>query len=128
MAHSLGFLKNNDPFSKLKGTVFEDMAPRLRLFKAKAGDVVYRAGEASAVAYYVYRGRVRLTLPDADGGEVELGIVQKGGVCGHSSMLTGTARVATATTIESAELIEIGRDDFLILVERWRLSDIEHGT
>jgi CRP-like cAMP-binding protein len=128
MSHPLGFLKSDDPFSKLKGTVFEDMATRLRMIKAKPGVEIYRAGDASPVAYYVYRGRVRLTLPDADGNDIELGEVKKGGVCGHSSMLTGTVRVATATTIESSELIEIGRDDFLILVERWRLNDIEHGT
>jgi CRP-like cAMP-binding protein len=128
MAHSLGFLKNDDPFAKLKGTVFEDMAPRLRMVKARSGDVLYRTGDASPVAYYVYRGRVRLTLQEADGNEVELGVVQRGGVCGHSSMLTGTPRVATATAVDSAELIEIGRDDFLVLLERWRLSDIEKGA
>jgi CRP/FNR family transcriptional regulator, cyclic AMP receptor protein len=128
MSHTLGFLRSSNPFSKLKGTVFEELAPRLRLLKLAKGDVVYRAGDSSPHAYFVYRGVIQLTMPDADGREVELGLVRKDGVHGHSSMLTDTPRVATATAVENCELIEIGRDDFLIVLERWRLSDIEKGS
>ena len=61
MTEPMGFLRRSQPFSKLAGTVFEDMVARLKMHVLPAGTVLYRAGDPSLRAYFVYRGAVRLT-------------------------------------------------------------------
>jgi hypothetical protein len=77
----------------------------------KAGDCVFREGDAGATMYIVQSGRVRL-FRESDGDRRPMGTLEKGDFFGEMSILEGLPRTLSAEVLEDSELIEINSTIF----------------
>jgi small-conductance mechanosensitive channel/CRP-like cAMP-binding protein len=74
-----------------------------------AGERIVAEGEPGASMFVVVSGRVRVTLgPDAR----EVATIERGGVFGEMSLLTGQARTATVTAAAETTLMELTAEAF----------------
>ena len=74
---------------------------------AKAGEVLFTAGEKGAEMFVVRSGLVRIAV-ESSGVEKTLAILGPGEFVGEMSILTDQPRSATATVQEDAELLVVG--------------------
>jgi CRP/FNR family cyclic AMP-dependent transcriptional regulator len=74
---------------------------------AKAGEVLFTAGEKGAEMFVVRSGSVRIAV-ESRGVEKTLAILGPGEFVGEMSILTDQPRSATATVQEDAELLVVG--------------------
>ena len=81
-----------------------------RLLRFPNGATIYARGEPGDCAYIVTRGRVRI------GDAVSLEMVRAGEVFGEASLLDGGPRMASATASGPAEVREIDRALFEVLL------------
>jgi uncharacterized membrane protein len=68
--------------------------------------------------YVVQSGEVELFIKDTAGQKIVLTTSGPGDVFGELSMLDQGARTATATALEDSELLELDRDDLLLLFRK----------
>ena len=74
---------------------------------------LFKAGDVGDAMYLIDRGRVRITVMDADGREVTLSELHEGEFFGEMALIDGHERSANATVMEDARLVMLTRDDFL---------------
>jgi CRP/FNR family transcriptional regulator, cyclic AMP receptor protein len=77
------------------------------------GTSIFKKGDPGNSLMAVLSGRVRISMPTADGHEVVLSIVQPGEIFGEMGLLDGQPRSADATAVNDCELMVIDRRDFL---------------
>ncbi|VVE18415.1 CRP-like cAMP-activated global transcriptional regulator [Pandoraea iniqua] len=70
------------------------------------GAVIYRQGEQGFTFYFLLAGRVQVSIFQHDGAEFILEVMGPGSMFGESPAVEGDSRIATAITVEDAELIE----------------------
>ncbi|WP_087724966.1 Crp/Fnr family transcriptional regulator [Pandoraea sp. PE-S2T-3] len=70
------------------------------------GTVIYRQGEQGFTFYFLLAGRVQVSIFQHDGAEFILEVMGPGSMFGESPAVEGDSRIATAITVEDAELIE----------------------
>jgi voltage-gated potassium channel len=78
----------------------------LRIDDARPGEVLMRRGQAGDCMYFIVSGRVRVVGWKSD---VDLG---PGDFFGEMALLSGDARSATVTVLETAELLVLDVADF----------------
>ena len=74
---------------------------------ARAGEVLFSAGEKGSEMFVVRSGAVRITV-ESRGIEKTLAVLGPGEFVGEMSILTDQPRSATATVVEDAELLVVG--------------------
>lgn len=79
-----------------------------RLFRPH--QTIYRIGDEARSLYYLRRGLVKLEAISEDGREIILSVYQAGEMFGEFA-LCEEHRIATAVTMESSEIIELGREE-----------------
>ena len=79
---------------------------------------VYFAKEPSSSIFFLKKGRVKLTRTSKDGKEMILGIINPGEVFGEMSFLDENERTDFATSIDSALLCAINKQEFKEFVEK----------
>ncbi|MEM7139623.1 MAG: Crp/Fnr family transcriptional regulator [Actinomycetota bacterium] len=100
--------------------LLERFGTRMRV---RAGDVVFREGDASAAVYGVAVGRVRVEVTTPTGGRLVLGVKEPGDLLGEMGALDGSARSASAVAMEDVELVQASVDEFVrALAEDPRLA------
>ncbi len=82
------------------------------------GETVFSQGDPGDALYAVVSGRIRISTGAADGREIFLNFMEPGDTFGEIALLDGGPRTAAATAVEASELVSIGRDTFLELLER----------
>lgn len=102
--------------------VLDREALRLIAFSAesrifRAGDVVFRRGEASDGAYVVTSGTVALDA--ADNGAPTPHLARAGVLIGELALIVDTVRPATAIVREPASLLRITRANFRRMLEEY---------
>ena len=95
----------------------------LRYFEAKQR--IYKAGEASARAFVVLAGAVRVTSIDEDGQEVLFAEPKHGDFFGFASMLDDAAHQTTAVAIEASTCVEVDRNDLTQLFQRKPMAGLD---
>ena len=83
-----------------------------------AGDTLFKAGEPGEALYVVRSGEVELFIKDTAGQRIALAIAGAGEMFGELALLDRGPRTATAIAISDAELLELDRDDLLLLFQR----------
>lgn len=91
-------------------------AERRRLEK---GHVLFRQGAAADSAFVVTRGRVKLSMHAATGGERQLGEAGAGAILTEIAMIAEAERHFTATALEESEVIRISRILFRRMLEEY---------
>jgi hypothetical protein len=83
----------------------------------RPGEHIYGEGERSASMFIVQSGAVRL-YRKSNGGQTELGVMEKGDFFGEMAILEGGKRQHCAEAAESCELIEINAATFDAMIRR----------
>jgi hypothetical protein len=116
--HDIARLKV-EPIELLKTMPFfqdislEDMANiavRMKLHQATAGEVITRQGEPGDHMYFISHGVVRVSVNEL-GGSRELATFMAGDFFGETSLLSGKPHAATVTAVTECTLYKLHRDD-----------------
>jgi len=83
-----------------------------------AGATLFKAGEPGESLYVVKSGEVELFIKDKTGQKIVLTVASTGEVFGELALLDRGARTATAVALADTELLELDRDDLLLLFQR----------
>jgi uncharacterized membrane protein len=82
------------------------------------GKPLFVAGEPGDSLFVVRKGEVELFIKDTAGQKIVLNVTRPGDIFGELALLDTGARTATAVALEDAELLELDREDLLVLFRR----------
>ena len=85
-------------------------AERAELVRVRAGEWLFRAGDAADALYVVASGRVEVLLDDER--STRLASLGRGDVVGELGLLTGDARAASVRAERDTELVRLAGEDF----------------
>jgi CRP/FNR family transcriptional regulator, cyclic AMP receptor protein len=94
------------------------LAEVVDLVKLKDGETLFRAGDPGESLFLVRDGEVELYVRDNAGQKIILDIERPGDFFGEIALLDAGARTATAVSLTDCELIELDRDDLVLLFQR----------
>jgi CRP/FNR family cyclic AMP-dependent transcriptional regulator len=83
-----------------------------------AGAALFKAGDSGDSLFVVHSGEIELYIKDTAGQKIVLTVSSPGDVFGELSLLDQGARTATAVALVDAELLELDRDDLLLLFRK----------
>jgi len=102
-------------FEHLNDDDRENLARVIDVHRLAAGDTLFQVGEPGESLYVVQSGEIELFIKDTAGQRIPLAIVGKGEVFGELALLDRSPRTATAVALADSELLELDRDDLLLL-------------
>jgi uncharacterized membrane protein len=117
MACDAQCLKDIPLFELLDDTDRERLAQVVDLRVLSAGDTLFKAGEPGESLYIVRTGEVELYIKDTTGQKIVLTVAGAGEIFGELALLDQGARTATALALTDSELLELDRDDLLLLFQ-----------
>ena len=82
------------------------------------GKTLFVAGEPGDSLFVVRKGEVELFIRDTAGQKIVLNVARPGDIFGELALLDTGARTATAVALEDSELLELDREDLLVLFRR----------
>ncbi len=85
---------------------------------ARAGDVIFHAGDFGDVLYIVKSGEVELYVRDTAGQKIVLTVAEENDLFGELSMLDERPRSASALVLVDCELLMLDRGDLLLLFQK----------
>lgn len=94
------------------------LAEAIDLIKLEAGAILFNAGQPGESLYIVRSGEIELFIRDTAGQRIPLTVAQKGEIFGELALLDRGARTATALALTETELLELDREDLLLLFQR----------
>lgn len=83
-----------------------------------AGTMLFKEGDPGRAMYVVAKGSMEIFITDLAGQKIVLTECGPGEVFGELAMLGTGPRTASAVALEATELLELDRDDLLLLVGR----------
>jgi CRP/FNR family transcriptional regulator, cyclic AMP receptor protein len=83
-----------------------------------AGETLFKAGAPGESLYVVRSGEIELFIRDTAGQKIALAIAGVGEVFGELALLDRGPRTATAIALTDCELLELDRDDLLLLFQK----------
>ena len=83
-----------------------------------AGSILFHAGQPGESLFIVKSGSVELSIKDTAGQKITLAMVEKGEVFGELALLDRGPRSATAMVIADSELLELRRDELVLLFQK----------
>jgi len=118
MACDAGILKSVELFSHLGDEDRGRLAGVVDLVKVAAGTLLFRAGDPGESLFIVKSGEVELFIRDTTGQKIVLTLASAGEIFGELALLDRGARTATAVALADTELLELDRDDLLLLFQQ----------
>ena len=112
-------LAKSDLMRHLPAEQIEQILPRICELQLKAGDILFRAGDAGDALYIVAHGKVEVLTEPATEGKIATGpiaVLGEGHAFGEMSLLSGDPRTATIRAAENSDLLRIGKQDFEELI------------
>jgi CRP-like cAMP-binding protein len=112
-------LAASDLMRHLPAEEIEEILPCIREQELKAGEILFRVGDAGDALYIVAHGKVEVLTngrPCADASGSAIAVLGEGHAFGEMSLLSGGPRTATIRAVEDTGLLKIGKDDFDRLV------------
>jgi CRP-like cAMP-binding protein len=100
-------------FASLKMHDRDELGELLRTMHLESSQTLFWIGDQGDDFFIVRRGRMHLTVPDDDGRESTVAILQSGQFFGELSLLDGGPRTATARALSDVELLSLSRAEFL---------------
>src|SRR5215207_4009493 len=105
-------------FELLGGEDRRALAEVVDLVRLGEGETLFRAGEPGESLYLVRAGEVELSIQDNVGQKITLDTARLGDFFGEIALLDAGPRTATAVALAETELIELDRDDLLLLFRK----------
>ena len=103
-------------FASLDDRAAGELRDLLELREVPGGTTLFRLGDTGDSMYLIERGRVRISIRDADGSDVTLAELAGGDFFGEMALLDGKPRSADTTVVEDAFFAVLSRDNFLNFV------------
>jgi CRP/FNR family cyclic AMP-dependent transcriptional regulator len=94
------------------------LAEAIDVRELAGGDTLFKAGEPGEALYVVRSGEIELFIKDTAGQRIALAIVGAGEMFGELALLDRGPRTATAIAMGDSVLLELDRDDLLLLFQR----------
>ena len=94
------------------------LAEFIDIRKLEAGETLFKTGEPGESLYIVRDGEVELFIRDTAGQKILLAIAGNGEVFGELALLDRGPRTATAMALTDSELLELDREDLLLLFHK----------
>ncbi|HEX8294628.1 MAG TPA: DUF1003 domain-containing protein [Pyrinomonadaceae bacterium] len=94
------------------------LAEVVDLVRLRPQETLFRAGEPGESLYFVRAGEVELFIQDNVGQKITLDTARPGDFFGEIALLDAGPRTATAVALAETELVELDRDDLLLLFRR----------
>lgn len=82
------------------------------------GETFFSEGEPGDRVFFIMSGRVQITKTMANGDTRELAVLGEGDIVGEMAVLDGRPRSATVLALESTEVLEVAKDNFLASMEQ----------
>src|SRR5215216_1898344 len=105
-------------FELLGGEDRRALAEVVDLVRLGERETLFRAGEPGESLFLVRGGEVELSIQDNVGQKITLDTARPGDFFGEIALLDAGPRTATAVALVDSELIELDRDDLLLLFRR----------
>jgi CRP-like cAMP-binding protein len=116
MALDLIYLKALPLLRGLSLAEQRDLAARLELVQAPAGQVLIEQGSADCGLYFILNGTIQVTRTLPTGHQITTARLGKGHMIGYLSMLDGLPRSATVRVLKTATLALLPRAHGLALI------------
>jgi CRP/FNR family cyclic AMP-dependent transcriptional regulator len=113
-----GMLAKNELFEQLTEEDRTQLAKVVDRRELKAGTTLFQAGEPGESLFVVSTGEVELFIKDTAGQKIVLTVARDGEIFGELALLDRGARTATAIALVDTELLELDRDDLLLLFQK----------
>ena len=94
------------------------LAEFIDFIQLAAGETLFKTGEPGESLYVVKSGEIELYIKDTAGQKILLAIASAGEVFGELALLDRGPRTATALALADTELLELDRDDLLLLFQK----------
>jgi len=94
------------------------LAEFIDIRRLEAGETLFKTGEPGESLYIVRDGEVELFIRDTAGQKILLAIAGNGEVFGELALLDRGPRTATAMALTDTELLELDREDLLLLFHK----------
>jgi uncharacterized membrane protein len=95
-----------------------ELAKAIDAVSMKAGEVLFRAGDPGESLYIVCDGDMEISIRDRAGQKIVLNNAHAGEIFGELALLDRGARTASAVAVSDVELLELDRDDLLLMFQR----------
>ena len=118
-AERIKLLAKSDLMRHLPAEQIEHILPRIQGRQLKAGEILFKAGDAGDALYIVVRGRIEVLTDAGHQGNAacsSIAVLGEGHSFGEMSLLSGEPRTATIRAVEDTNLLKIGKQDFEQLV------------
>jgi NTE family protein/lysophospholipid hydrolase len=106
-------------FGSLDERARREIEEELEWVQLRAGETLFRQGDAGDSLYVVVVGRLRVTMTDGNGQERVLGEVIRGESVGEMGIVSGEERAATVHAIRRTTLVKLSRQAFDRVLERY---------
>ncbi|HEV2046817.1 MAG TPA: cyclic nucleotide-binding domain-containing protein [Chthoniobacterales bacterium] len=116
-ARTLERFSENCLFEGIDAGVLEKITPQIGVRRMRAGEVIFREGDAGDSLYLVGEGSVKISRPGGAGEQEIIGYVDSGNFFGAISLLAGEPRSATATAVEPALIGAVKEETFQRILE-----------
>lgn len=94
------------------------LAEVVDLLELRSGDTLFHAGEPGDSLFIVRSGEIEIYIKDTTGQKIILTVACEGDVFGELALLDRGARTATAVSLGETQLLELDRDDLLLLIQK----------
>ena len=111
-------LAKNELFEQLTEDDRQQLATVVDKRDLAAGTTLFQAGEPGESLFVVSTGEVELFIKDTAGQKIVLTVAREGEIFGELALLDRGARTATALALVDTELLELDRDDLLLLFQK----------
>ena len=111
-------LENVDFFEQLCDEDRARLAEVVDLRVLAQGETLFKAGDPGDSLFVVKEGGIELFIRDTTGQKIVLANLDPGEIFGELALLDGGARTATAVAATDTRLLELDRDDLLLLFQK----------
>ncbi|HEX3578695.1 MAG TPA: DUF1003 domain-containing protein [Thermoanaerobaculia bacterium] len=111
-------LAKNELFEQLTEEDRAQLALVVDRRELTAGTTLFQAGEPGESLFVVSAGEVELFIKDTAGQKIVLTVAREGEIFGELALLDRGARTATAFALVDTVLLELDRDDLLLLFQK----------
>jgi CRP-like cAMP-binding protein len=115
------FLDKIHVFNGLDQDQLGIIANKLVEMDVPAGTPIIKRGEKPDGFYILYKGKVKVTVPDAEKGERQLAVLYGGDYFGEEALFENRKRSANVTTVEDCVLFHISPQVFNWLIAQYEI-------
>lgn len=113
------FINNSTLFKDLPDEAGKELAKKIILHSIKKNDVLIKKGDKSDSVFVIQNGWVKVVITDEEKGEIIITHLGPDELVGELSLLDQAPRSASVVALSQADVLEIKRDDFLMMLNKY---------